>query len=112
MRRRALDLLAEDDEEPMLSAVNLVDVFLLLALLAVLAGQQSAGPMRNAGRPDMELIVREQGQSVRYRGAGSAAQGQGVRAGVACRLADGNIVYIPETAAPANAAPPASTERP
>ncbi len=37
-------------------------------------------------------------------GAGSAAQGQGVRAGVAYKLEDGNIVYIPETgAAPASA---------
>ena len=39
-----------------------------------------------------------------FKGAGSAAQGQGVRAGVAYKLEDGNIVYIPETGvAPADA---------
>ena len=52
----------------------------------------------------MEVVVREQGKEVRFKGAGSAAQGQGVRAGVAYQLEDGNIVYIPETgAAPASA---------
>lgn len=47
----------------------------------------------------MEVVVREQGKEVRFKGAGSAAQGQGVRAGVAYQLEDGNIVYIPETRA-------------
>ena len=55
--------------------------------------------IRNAGQPDMEVVVREQGKEVRFKGAGSAAQGQGVRAGVAYQLEDGNIVYIPETRA-------------
>jgi hypothetical protein len=102
-----LRALAEDDDDPMLSAVNLVDVFLVLvvALLTAVAVQtqtrahDSVTIIRNAGRPDMEVVVREQGKEVRFKGAGSAAQGQGVRAGVAYQLEDGNIVYIPETGA-------------
>ena len=105
MSLRHLNVLAEDDDDPMLSAVNLVDVFLVLvvALLTAVAVQTQTSAnenvtiIRNPGQPDMEVVVREQGKEVRFKGAGSAAQGQGVRAGVAYRLEDGNIVYIPET---------------
>ncbi|HCE28278.1 MAG TPA: hypothetical protein DET46_05435 [Comamonadaceae bacterium] len=104
MSLRHLSILAEDDDDPMLSAINLVDVFLVLVvalLTAVVVQTQASGNdsvtiIRNAGQPDMEVVVREQGREVRFKGAGSAAQGQGVRAGVAYRLEDGNIVYIPE----------------
>jgi hypothetical protein len=111
MTLKHLSVLAEDDDDPMLSAVNLVDVFLVLvvALLTAVAVQsqtsahESVTIIRNAGQPDMEVVVREQGKEVRFKGAGSAAQGQGVRAGVAYKLEDGNTVYIPETgAAPAD----------
>ena len=104
MTLRHLSILAEEDDDPMLSAINLVDVFLVLVvalLTAVVVQTQASGNdrltiIRNAGQPDMEVIVREQGREVRFKGAGSAAQGQGVRAGVAYQLEDGNIVYIPE----------------
>ena len=112
MTLKHLSVLAEDDDDPMLSAVNLVDVFLVLvvALLTAVAVQtqtsahESVTIIRNAGQPDMEVVVREQGKEVRFKGAGSAAQGQGVRAGVAYQLEDGNIVYIPETGAAPDAA--------
>ena len=112
MSRRELSILAEDDEDPMLSAVNLVDVFLVLvvALLVAVAAstrrqaEEGATVIRNAGQPDMEIVVREQGREVRYKGQGGAADANGVRAGVAYRLQDGSMVYIPEAAA-APAAP-------
>ncbi len=95
--------LAEDDDDPMLSAVNLVDVFLVLvvALLTAVtlqspADASHAAPVSNAGEPGMEMVVREHGQEVRYRGSGGASAGEGVRAGVAYRLKDGSIVYVPE----------------
>lgn len=101
---RLLAPLAEDDDDPMLSAVNLVDVFLVLvvALLTAVALQQQAASsgdvtiIRNAGQPDMEIVVRERGREVKYRGSGGASEGQGERAGVAYRLKDGTIVYVPE----------------
>ncbi|MES3010448.1 MAG: DUF2149 domain-containing protein [Pseudomonadota bacterium] len=104
MSFKHLQVLAEDDDDPMLSAVNLVDVFLVLvvALLTAVAAQSqsavqsSASVVRNAGEPGMEVVVREDGKEVTYKGVGSAAQGGGVRAGVAYRLKDGSIVYVPE----------------
>ena len=81
MTLKHLNVLAEDDDDPMLSAVNLVDVFLVLvvALLTAVAVQtqtsanESVTIIRNAGQPDMEVVVREQGKEVRFKGAGSAA---------------------------------------
>ncbi|WKB54964.1 DUF2149 domain-containing protein [Eleftheria terrae] len=107
MRHRHLDALADDDDDPMLSAVNLVDVFLVVvaALLVALTlrAEREAGEtvtvIRNAGRPDMEIVVREHGRELRLRGDGSASAGNGVRTGIAYRLQDGSVVYVPEPAA-------------
>lgn len=112
MSPRHLNVLAEEDDDPMLSAINLVDVFLVLvvALLTAVAAKTrtdasaNATTVQNAGQPDMEMVVREQGREVRFKGAGMASQGQGVRAGVAYRLDDGNIIYIPEDGGSASAA--------
>jgi len=101
---RHLSILGEEDDDPMLSAVNLVDVFLVLvvALLTAVALQQQAAADENVtvikrpGEPDMEIVVREKGQEIRYKGNGGSSEGQGVRAGVAYKLKDGNIIYVPE----------------
>src|SRR5689334_22452327 len=100
MNFRHIHLLGEDDDDPMLSAVNLVDVFLVLvvALLTAVAAhaqrdaQDDVTVIRNPGRPDMEVVVREHGREVRFRGNGTAGAADGsVRAGIAYRLKDGNI---------------------
>jgi len=105
--RGSLQILHEDDDDPMLSAVNLVDVFLVLvvALLTAVAAQkqtqvpEGATVVRNAGQPDMEIVVRENGKDVHFKGSGSASAGQGIRAGVAYTLEDGTMVYMPEVKA-------------
>jgi len=89
----------------MLSAVNLVDVFLVLvvALLTAVALQQQSHAdetvIRNPGQPGMEIIVRKDGQEITYRGNGGNAEGQGERAGVAYKMKDGSIIYVPESGA-------------
>lgn len=107
MSAKRLPILDEDEDDPMLSAVNLVDVFLVLVagLLAAVASSSrhaapaDAGQVRQAGTPQMELVVKEKGKEVRYKGTGSVSEGEGVRAGVAYRLHDGSIIYVPEDAA-------------
>lgn len=99
-------LLGEDDDDPMLSAINLVDVFLVLVVALLLAvamreqaAQPSAAAVQRAGEPDMEIVLREQGREVLLKGDGRRAPGDGVRAGVAYRLKDGSVVYVPEATA-------------
>jgi hypothetical protein len=104
-----LSILGEEDDDPMLSAVNLVDVFLVLvvALLTAVALQQQKDAEENVtiikkpGEPEMEIVVRENGKEIRYKGNGGSSEGQGVRAGVAYKLKDGNIIYVPESGASA-----------
>ncbi|MBK7898501.1 MAG: DUF2149 domain-containing protein [Azonexus sp.] len=101
-------LTLDDDPEgddPLLSVVNLIDVFLVLIaalLLAVAANPMNAfgvdkvTVIRNAGRGDMEIVTRDGMKVERFRADGSAGQGRGVKAGVAYRLEDGSLVYVPE----------------
>ena len=101
-----LSILAEEDDDPMLSAVNLVDVFLVLvvALLTAVALQHQQADnttvIKRPGEPDMEIIVRKDGKEIKYKGNGGSSEGQGVRAGVAYKLKDGNIIYVPEGGKP------------
>lgn len=105
-RRMRLDILSEGEEDdPILSVVNIVDVFLVVIAVLLIAvvenplGAFAAGDVvviRNAGKPDMELMVK-QGQELRhYQSSGRIGEGQGMKAGVAYRLEDGSMVYVPE----------------
>lgn len=106
MSANHLRILDEDEDDPMLSAVNLVDVFLVVVvalLVALVDSTRQATPaegakIRDAGTPQMEMIVTEKGEQIRYKGTGSQSEGEGVRAGVAYRLRDGSIIYVPEAA--------------
>ncbi len=110
MRTRLLDDVAEDD--PILSVVNLIDVFLVvIAALLLAVASSPANPfsadtmtiIKNPGQPDMEMIVKEGQKLERYQSSGAIGEGQGTKAGVAYRMQDGSMVYVPE---------PASNSRP
>lgn len=103
MRQRLLDELETDD--PILSVVNLIDVFLVLiaALLLVVAhspvspfGAERVTVIRNPGQPNMEVLVKDGKKISRYKADGRRGAGEGVKAGVAYRLKDGSLVYVPE----------------
>lgn len=99
-------LLDEDEGiNPALSVVNLVDVFLVLvAALLIAIAQNPMNPflaenvtvIKNAGKPDMEMIIKDGETIETYKSNGDIGSGDGVKAGVAYRLADGSMVYIPE----------------
>lgn len=99
-------LLDEDEAaNPILSVVNLVDVFLvLIAALLITIAQNPLNPfndetvtvIKNAGQPNMELVIKD-GETVEtYKSSGEIGTGDGVRAGVAYKMPDGSIVYVPE----------------
>ena len=97
----------DEDEElnPIVSAVNLVDVFLvIIAALLIAIAQNPLSPftaesvtvVKNAGEPNMEVIVKEGKEIKQYKSNGEIGSGEGMRAGVAYKMADGSFVYIPE----------------
>ncbi|MBQ60447.1 MAG: DUF2149 domain-containing protein [Gammaproteobacteria bacterium] len=101
-----MKLLDEDEAiNPALSLVNLVDVFLvLIAALLIAIAQNPMNPfleenmmvIKNAGTPDMEMIIKNGEKVETYKSNGEIGSGEGVKAGTAYKLPDGSIVYIPE----------------
>lgn len=99
-------LLDEDESSnPALSVINLVDVFLvLLAALLITIAQNPLNPfsaekvtvIKNAGEPDMELVIKNGEKIETYKSSGEIGAGDGIKAGIAYKLADGSIVYVPE----------------
>ncbi len=109
---KALSILREDDQDdPILSVVNLIDVFLvIIAVLLMLIAQNPLNPLlseddvvviKNPGQENMEMIIKEGEELTQYRNSGEIGEGQGVRAGVTYRMDDGTMVYVPEEDAPA-----------
>ncbi len=97
----------DEDEElnPIVSAVNLVDVFLVIIAATLIALAQSplniystddVTVIKNAGKPDMEMIVKKGKEIKQYKSNGAIGSGEGSRAGVAYKKADGSFVYVPE----------------
>lgn len=103
----ALKLLHEPEtEDPILSVVNLIDIFLVIiaALLITIArnpltnpfGKQDVTVITDAGKPSMEVVVKQGEKVERYKASGQIGSGDGEKAGVAYRMKDGSIVYVPE----------------
>ena len=111
-----------EDDDPILSVVNLIDVFLvIIAALLLAVANSPVNPfssdtltvIRNAGQPNMEIIIKQGEKLEHYQSSGAIGEGQGTKAGVAYRMKDGSMVYVPETGTsgaastkPANAARP------
>lgn len=102
--------LLEDDESlnPVLSVVNVVDVFLVLigALLIALAqnpmnpfNQEDVVVVKNPGKENMEMVIKKGEKIEKYSASGDIGAGEGVRAGIAYRMKDGSFIYVPEDGA-------------
>lgn len=113
--RPRLHILDEDDDDPVLSTINLIDVFLVvigMLLIAVINNPmnpfiQSPGDkltiIRNEGKPNMEIITKDGQKITRFKSSGASGEGDGEKAGTAYRMKDGSLVYVPATS---NAAKP------
>jgi hypothetical protein len=99
-----------EQDDPMLSVVNLIDVFLvIIAVLLIIIVQNPLNPftsdgdvvvIKNPGQDDMEMIIKEGQELTHYRSSGDIGEGQGVRAGITYRMEDGSMIYVPETTQP------------
>ena len=101
-----MNILDDDDDDPVLSTINLIDVFLVVIAMLLIAvienpmnpfAMDSITVVRRAGQPDMEIITKEGKKITRFKASGAATEGSGEKAGVAYRLKDGTMVYVPET---------------
>lgn len=96
------------DEDPLAGIANLFDVSVafIVALLIALFSLFSAGAMLD---PDsnvtllkqgedgtLEVITKEGSQITVQKVTDDTMSGQGVRLGTAYRLADGQVIYVPE----------------
>ncbi|HCX66448.1 DUF2149 domain-containing protein [Parvibaculum sp.] len=97
----------EDDDDPLLSIVNLVDLFLvIIGVLMVVIVTNPLNPfssenvtiVENPGEADMRIVVKRGEELTRYESTGEIGEGEGTRAGVTYRLPDGRLVYVPEGA--------------
>ena len=97
----------DDADDPIVSAVNLIDVFLVvIGILMIVIVTNPLNPfstdrvtvVENPGEPDMRITIKDGRELTRYEASGAIGEGQGVRAGVTYRLDDGRMIYVPETA--------------
>lgn len=97
--------LDEEDNDPMLSVVNLIDLFLvIIGVLMIVITQNPLNPfsqeqvvmIENPGEADMRITIKEGQELTRYESSGEVGQGQGARAGVTYRMDDGRMIYVPE----------------
>lgn len=97
--------LEQDEDDPLLSMVNLIDLFLVvIGILLVIIVQNPLNPfteenvivIENPGQSDMRMTIKDGEELIRYESSGEMGEGQGSRAGVTYRLNDGRMIYIPE----------------
>lgn len=94
----------EEDLDPITTAVNLVDVFLVvIAALIISIAQNPLNPfsaenvtvIKNEGEPNMEIIVKEGNEIKQFKSQGETGSGDGQKAGTAYKMKDGSMVYVP-----------------
>jgi hypothetical protein len=99
--------LDEEEDDPILSVVNLIDLFLVMVgILMVVIIRNPLNPfaservvvVENPGEANMRVTLREGQELTRYEASGAIGEGQGIRAGVTYRLPDGRMIYVPEGA--------------
>lgn len=97
--------LEQDDDDPILSVVNLIDLFLVISvILLIIIVRNPLNPfssdnvvvIENPGEADMTITVKDGEELIRYESSGQIGEGQGIKAGVTYRLADGKMIYVPE----------------
>jgi len=101
-----MKFLDDEADDPILSVVNLIDVFLVViaALLITVASNPVLRMMQaedvtvviDAGKPEMQMLVKQGEKIERFRANGETGEGKGTKAGTAYRMPDGSVVYVPE----------------
>lgn len=117
-RQSMIRRVGERHDDPLEGVANLFDLGIVFALgfmvalvaslgLPELLQDQDLTLVKNPGSPQMQ-IIRKHGRTIdRYRVSHDQLGGEGERLGVAYRLSDGQVIYVPESEAEdPEAAPP------
>ena len=106
--RRYRKFLGVSDEDPLGGVANLFDVAMVFAVALILAlfqalrvpelltSRDEVTLVKNPGKPDMEIITKKGVQIETYRMTPEDMQGEGQRLGICYRLANGEVVYVPD----------------
>lgn len=95
----------EDADDPLLSVVNLIDLFLVLIVVLMIViirnplnpfSQDKVTVVENPGTPEMRITIKDGRELTRYDSTGEIGEGKGVKAGITYRLPDGRMIYVPE----------------
>lgn len=95
----------DEDDDPILSVVNLIDLFLVvIGILMIVIVNNPLNPfsarnavvIENPGEVDMRITIKQGEELTRYESTDEIGEGGGIRAGVTYRLPDGRMVYVPE----------------
>ena len=107
MKRRLLG--KDDDNDPMSVVGNLFDVAMVFAVALMVSlvtrfnmtemfSQEDFTMVKNPGKENMEIIVKEGNKINRYTPSEDQSQEgrRGKRVGIAYELENGEIIYVPE----------------
>ena len=108
-RRRVSKLMQDGDSDPLSVIVNLFDVAMVFAVALMVAmvmnmnmtevfTQEDYTIVKNPGKENMEIIVKEGGKINKYTPSDEQdpSQKRGRRVGIAYELENGEIIYVPE----------------
>ena len=105
--RPRLHILDEDDDDPVLSTINSIDVFLVvIGMLLIAVINNPMNPFANdkltiilnEDKPNMEIITKDGQKITPFKASGASGEGEGKKAGTAYRMKDGSMVYAPAVA--------------
>ena len=96
-----------EETDPMGSLVNLFDVAMVFAVALMVAfviqsrmteflTAEDATFVKNAGKENMEIIVKKNNKITRYKSEKNTGSGKGRRVGIAYQLENGEVIYVPE----------------
>ncbi len=80
----------------MVFAVGLMVAFVIQSRMTEFLTSEDVTFVKNAGRPDMEIIVKKENKVSRYKAEKTTGSGRGQRVGIAYRLESGEVIYVPE----------------
>lgn len=98
----------DEGDDPLSGMANLFDLAMVFAVALMVAfamksqmtemlTKEDVTFIKNAGKNDMEIIVKKDNVITKYKSRETAGEGKGRRVGIAYELDNGDIVYIPET---------------